>query len=76
MTPHQQAADLVKTAPPVAVTTMTVAGYPMSDWILVLTAIYTLLQIFLLVRRLVVARRVADPDPECARDCPAAKRWK
>lgn len=75
MTPHEQAADLVKVAPPVAVTTMTVAGYTMSDWVLALTAIYTLLQIFLLLRRLVVARRASDLDAACA-DCPSARRDK
>lgn len=31
---------------------MTVLGFPMSDWVLLLTALYTLLQMALLVRRL------------------------
>lgn len=75
MTPHEQIADLAKVAPPVAVTTMTVAGYPMSDWVLALTAVYTVLQICLVVRRMVVSRRSCDTAPECA-DCPAGKRCK
>lgn len=64
MTPHEQVADLIKVAPPVAITSMSLAGYPMSDWVLLLTAIYTLLQILLLIRRMLVSRRVDDP-PEC-----------
>lgn len=64
MTPHEQIADLAKVAPPVAITSMSLAGYPMSDWVLLLTALYTLLQIFLLIRRLMVSRRADDP-PEC-----------
>lgn len=64
MTNHEQVADVIKVAPPVTITSMTLAGYQMSDWVLLLTALYTLLQILLLIRRLLVSRRVDDP-PEC-----------
>ncbi|WP_434513789.1 hypothetical protein AB6Q56_14505 [Dechloromonas sp. ARDL1] len=78
MTPHEQVGELAKTAPPVAVTSMTLAGYSMNDWVLTLTAIYTLLQIFIVVRRFLVSRRTTDAiqesDPPCARDCEAARR--
>jgi len=47
---------------------MTALGFPMSDWVLLLTAIYTLLQILIVVRRLVVSRRASDTT--CIRDCP------
>lgn len=73
MISHEQAADLAKAAPPITVTTATIAGYPVSELLLWLTVIYTVLQIMLLVRRLIVSRRATDPDPDCA-DCPAAKR--
>lgn len=72
MTPHEQLADLTKVAPPVAVTSMTLAGYPMSDWVLALTAVYTILQISLVVRRLIVARR-GDDSTCSARDCSGRK---
>lgn len=65
MTHTQQVADLIKVAPPVTITSMSLAGYQMSDWVLLLTALYTLLQICLLLRRLMVSRRADDP-PECA----------
>ena len=69
MTPQEQLADLAKAAPPITITSMTVLGFPMSDWVLLLTAVYTLLQIFLVVRRLIVSRRTSDTS--CTVDCPA-----
>lgn len=78
---EQAAVELAKAAPPVAVTSMTFAGYPLSDWLLVLTAIYTVLQIVIAVRRFLTARRRSDlpaavhgEDPPCADDCPAVNR--
>ena len=50
-----------KVAPPVVATGMTVAGYPLSDWLILLTIIYTVLQILVLVRRELRGRR----DAEC-----------
>lgn len=73
MISHQQAVDVAKAAPPITVTTATIAGYSVNELLLWLTVVYTALQILLLVRRLVVSRRVTDPDPDCA-DCPTAKR--
>lgn len=77
MTPHEQANEMLRAAPSVTVATVTVFGFQLSDWVLLLTAIYTLLQIALIVRRLIVARRtsdVADNDPPCAQDCDVARR--
>ncbi len=51
-TAHEQTAEFVRAAPPLTITSMTVLGFPMSDWVLLLTALYTLLQMALLVRRL------------------------
>lgn len=76
---HQQTQETIsaaaaKAAPPVTVVGMTIAGYSLSDWVLVATLIYTLLQTILLVRRLILQRRSGDRDPACAEDCPAVRR--
>ena len=42
--------DLVKVSPPVTVSAFTLFGYPLQSWVLLLTALYTLLQIYVLVR--------------------------
>lgn len=44
------AMDIVKASPPVAVSTFTLFGYPLQSWVLVLTALYTTLQIYVLIR--------------------------
>ena len=41
-----------KVAPPVVVSGMVVAGYPLQDWLIVLTIIYTVIQIVLLLPKL------------------------
>ena len=41
-----------KVAPPVVVSGMVVAGYPLQDWLIVLTIIYTVIQIVLLIPKL------------------------
>jgi hypothetical protein len=41
-----------KVAPPVVVSGMVVAGYPLQDWLIVLTIIYTVIQIVLLMPKL------------------------
>ncbi len=46
-----------KASPPVAVSGMAAAGIPLSDMVLVLTAIYTALQIALLIRKFLKERR-------------------
>lgn len=40
----------VKVAPPIAVTGMHFLGYGVADWVLALTAVYTILQIVVLIR--------------------------
>lgn len=44
------AQEATKAAPPLGVGSMVLFGVPMSDWILVLTALYTVLQLFFLLR--------------------------
>lgn len=67
--------DAVKAAPPLAITGMTVMGFPMSDWVLLLTAIYTTIQIVALVRRFLVSYRLGDRRFKCddAADCPIVR---
>ena len=67
MTPQEQLADVAKAAPPLTVTGMTILGYPMSDWVFALTALYTALQIVALLRRWVTARRITPTS--CVKDC-------
>lgn len=43
---------VAKGTPPVVAIGMTVAGYPLSDWLVLLTIIYTLLQIWATAHRL------------------------
>lgn len=76
MTPHEQYTDLAKAAPPIAISGVTIFGVQVSEWLLILTALYTLLQIILTLRRFCLNRRVGDKDPACAEDCPVAKRRK
>ncbi len=42
-----------KSAPPIAVSGLTVAGVSLQDWVLILTAIYTVIQIALLTPKVV-----------------------
>lgn len=41
-----------KVTPPIVVSGMVVAGYPIQDWLIVLTIIYTVIQIVLLLPKL------------------------
>jgi hypothetical protein len=41
-----------KVTPPVVVSGMVVAGHPIQDWLIVLTIIYTVIQIVLLLPKL------------------------
>lgn len=49
--------DIVKVSPPVTVSAFTLFGVPLQSWVLVLTAIYTLLQIYVLIRDKVLKRK-------------------
>jgi hypothetical protein len=69
MTPHEQFTDIAKAAPPITVTGMSVLGFSISEWVLLLTAIYTVLQIYLIIRRIIRTRK--NGDAICTADCPA-----
>ena len=72
MNAHEQAQEMLRAAPPLTVTAMSIFGFSISDWAFLLTAIYTLLMIVLLVRRQIVAHRASDDT--CIADCPARKK--
>jgi hypothetical protein len=59
--PHAAAGEvysaLTKPAPPVAVTALSFAGVGLQDWVYILTAIYTLVQLALVAPKLVRAVR-------------------
>ena len=75
MTPQEQLADAAKAAPPITVTSMSALGFTMSDWVLLLTAIYTAIQIVILARRGFIAyidRKYAEKCGNAA--CPHRKK--
>lgn len=49
MSKHTQVAELAPAAPPTAVTGLSLAGIQLSDWVLILNAIYIVLGIAWLV---------------------------
>ena len=74
MTPHEQIVDIAKAAPPITITGMSLAGYPMSDWVFALTALYTLLQVCIAIRRLIQQNNKPHPGSCSIEDCPARKQ--
>ena len=66
--------DAAKASPPIAITSLSLFGLPLSEWVYLLTAIYTLLLILGFLRKLFFSYRRSDKDPACAEDCPVAKR--
>ena len=76
MHPEQHAAEAAKALPAITVTGLSLFGIPIQEWLILITIIYTVLQIYLLVRRMVVSRRITDKDPECAANCPVVARKK
>jgi hypothetical protein len=58
----REALETIKATPSITVGTMTFIGVPLSDWVLILTSIYTAMQIIFLVRdRLIKRRNKKDP---------------
>jgi disulfide bond formation protein DsbB len=74
MTTEQQIHEAAKIAPAITVSGMTFLGFAVQDWLIILTIVYTVLQISLLVRRMVTAKRASDTLPVCAEDCPLVRR--
>lgn len=75
MTPQEQLADVAKAAPPITITSMSILGFPMSDWVLLATLIYTVIQIGIVVRRAAIACIDRKHAEKCgnAHDCPNRK---
>ena len=57
---HDMAVEAVKAAPPVTVVGMTLGGVSLQEWVLILTAVYTVLQIAFLIRDKVLRRKDQD----------------
>ena len=53
---HEVVQEAAKAAPPVTVVGMTVFGIPLNEFVLLLTALYTALQIYVLVRDRIVIK--------------------
>lgn len=63
-TPQEIATEVAKAAPPVTVGSLALAGIPLSDWLLILTILYTILQIFFLLRDKWWRKRRVSGDSE------------
>ena len=48
---QEAAVAVAKVTPPVAATGMTLAGYPLADWLILVTILYTVLQIAVLAHK-------------------------
>jgi hypothetical protein len=59
-TSNELAAEAVKASPPLTVAGLTIYGVGLQDWILILTAIYTVIQIFILIRDKLLTQEVKD----------------
>lgn len=71
--PSEQITDAVKAAPPITITGMTIVGIQVQDWLLILTLVYTILQILIIVRRFMLNRRVTDTT--CVKDCSNRRKY-
>lgn len=47
---HQVAIESIKAAPPVTATTMTILGYPLNEWLVLVTMAYTVCLFYTLWR--------------------------
>lgn len=54
--------EAVKAAPPITVGGLTLWGVGLSEWVLILTAIYTILQIYFLLRDKLGQKHRKDKD--------------
>lgn len=57
---HDIAVEAVKAAPPVTVVGMTLGGVSLQEWVLILTAVYTVLQLGFLIRDKALRRKGKD----------------
>lgn len=50
----------IKASPPITVGALTISGMPLSEWVLIITLIYTLSQIFFLFKEKIFDKRKID----------------
>ena len=72
-TPPEQLSDAIKAAPPITITGMTIVGIPIQDWVLMLTLVYTILQILIIARRFMLNHRATDNT--CVKDCANRRKY-
>ena len=73
MNTAEMVSDAAKAAPPITVTSMSLMGFPISDWAFLLTAIYTALLIISLARKLIMNHRASDRTCSIS-NCPVRKK--
>ena len=73
MTSQEQLTVAAKAAPPITITGMTIVGIPIQDWVLMMTLVYTILQILIIARRFMMDRRVTDNT--CVKDCANRRKY-
>ena len=73
MTSQERLASVAKAAPPITITGMTIVGIPIQDWVLMLTLVYTILQILIIARRFMLNHR--DTDNTCVKDCANRRKY-
>ena len=71
--PPEQLSDTIKAAPPITITGMTIVGIPVQDLVLIMTLVYTILQILIIARRFMMNRRVTDNT--CVKDCANRRKY-
>lgn len=47
---HTTAGELVRAAPPLSISTLSILGVPLQDWVIILTFVYTAFQLYFLLR--------------------------
>lgn len=62
----QHLTDAITASPPVAVGGMTLLGYPLSDWVMLLTAVYTLFALYAAIYRHLKLRKEVKNDSRTA----------
>ena len=66
--------QVAEASPTVTVTGLSLFGVPLSEVLIALTVVYTLIIIWINIKRLIDSYRQPSDDPQCAANCPAVKR--
>lgn len=69
MLPENTTAEILKVTPPVLITTSTFMGIVWQEWVFILTAIYTLVQILRLVPKSIACIKCFKRNWTCDKSC-------